>query len=115
MYTLTGSKTFAQTAPERSSWLSTFLAWAQNQNENRITWLAIALTAHGCALTPITVMVVMTTTYNFTLFMAAIGAMALALVTNLAALPTKITIPAFFLSVIADVAIVAAALISTLY
>ena len=44
------------------------------------------------------------------LFSFGIAAMAMALVTNLAALPTKITIPTFFLSLILDVAIIVAAL-----
>jgi hypothetical protein len=37
--------------------------------------------------------------------MVAIIAMSIALVTNLAAMPTKITIPAFALSVVMDIAI----------
>ena len=112
MYAITGTKTLAQQPGIRTSWISTFLSWAEKQNENRLTWLAVALAAHGCFLTPFTVMAVMITTQNFTLFMAAIGAMALALVTNLAALPTKITIPAFFASIAADIVIVAITLIS---
>jgi hypothetical protein len=42
--------------------------------------------------------------------MLAIIAMGMALVTNLAALPTKITIPVFLLSIIIDIAIVVASL-----
>src|SRR5688500_2496285 len=87
------------------SWITQFLTWAENQNENRIGWIGIALGVHGCFLTPLAAMTVMVTTYNFGMFMAVIGAMALSLVTNLAALPTRITIPAFFLSIAIDIAI----------
>ena len=114
MYAITGSKALAEQSSLKPSWISTFLTWAENQNDNRFTWLAVALAGHGCFLTPFTVMTVMATTQSFTLFMAAIGAMALALVTNLAALPTKITIPAFVLSIIADILIVAITLIAVI-
>jgi hypothetical protein len=42
------------------------------------------------------------------LFILAIVSMGMTLVTNLAALPTKITIPVFFLSILIDLGIVIA-------
>ena len=69
-------------------------------------WLGIILAAHGCILTPLTVMGVMFTGNNLYLFVLAIAAMGMTLVTNLAALPTRITIPVFLLSILIDVAIV---------
>ena len=108
MITLSGASLVRQVERiANPSFITRFMTWAENQQENRFAWLGIALAVHGCFLTPLTVMIVMTTTYNFTLFMAGIVAMAIALVTNLAALPTKITIPAFFLSVAMDLAIIA--------
>ena len=112
MYAIAASKEIVGQATPKPSWISMFLTWADKQNENRLTWLALALAGHGCFLTPLTVMTVMATTQNFALFMSATGAMTLALVPNLAALPTKITIPAFALSIIADLMIMAIALIS---
>lgn len=47
---------------------------------------------------------------NLTLFIVAIVAMGMSLVTNLAAMPTKITIPVFVLSVIIDLVVVGLAL-----
>jgi hypothetical protein len=41
--------------------------------------------------------------------MTVMAAMAAALIVNLAAMPTKITIPVFFASIIADVVAIAAA------
>lgn len=73
-------------------------------------WLALALGGHGCVLTPLTILLVVAFTgLNLALFLTALGAMALALVVNLAAMPTKYTIPAFFLSVMIDIAVISAA------
>jgi hypothetical protein len=90
--------------------LTKFMNWSRNQEDNRIMWVGIALVMHGCVLTPLTVMAVAFTGMNMVLFMAAIIAMGMALVTNLAAMPARVTIPVFFLSVIIDVAIVIASL-----
>ena len=65
----------------------------------------LRLAVHGCALTPVTVMATLFAGPNFILFMTAMVAMGIALVTNLAAMPTKITIPAFALSILIDVVI----------
>ena len=97
-------------APAAPSLFQRFIQWTEGQQENRFVWLGIALTAHASFLTPFTVMAVMLLGNNLALFMAALGAMALSLVTNLAALPTRITIPAFLLSIAIDVAIVLTAL-----
>jgi hypothetical protein len=53
MYAITGSKALAEQSSLKPSWISTFLTWAENQNDNRFTWLAIALAGHGCFLTPL--------------------------------------------------------------
>lgn len=85
-----------------------FMQWCEGQQTNRLLWIGVILAAHGCILTPLTVMVVfLGGTANIALVVTAIAAMGLALVTNLAALPTKITIPAFALSIIVDIAIIA--------
>lgn len=113
MITLSGTSALQQVKKAVTpSILTRFMTWAENQQDNRFVWLGIALAVHGCFITPLTTMIVMATTYNFALFGAAIGAMALSLVTNLAALPTKITIPAFFLSILIDVVIIGIALAS---
>src|SRR4051812_9819288 len=90
----------------RPSLFTTFFNWCENQQKNRLLWLAIALAGHGCILTPVTVIFVLFAGANLTLFMAALIAMALSLVTNLAAMPTKVTIPVFFLSVLIDITVI---------
>ena len=66
----------------------------------------MALTFHGCALTPITLFAIIMAGTNVTFFVIALASMGLTLVTNLAAMPTKVTIPAFFFSVLMDVGII---------
>src|SRR4051812_24719121 len=88
------------------SLITKFIHWCEGQQEDRLLWLGIALAGHGCIVTPLTVMAVLLAGTNLTLFMLALIAMSISLVTNLAALPTKITIPALVLSVLMDVAII---------
>jgi hypothetical protein len=92
--------------PGSTNIVKRFFSWADGQSDDRFIWLAIALLSHASVFTPITAMIVMTTSNNFSLVMISLAAMGLALVTNLAALPTRITIPAFFLSILVDVAVV---------
>jgi len=90
----------------KTSVFSKFINWCANQQENRLLWLGIALAGHGCIITPLTVMAVMLAGTNLTLFMLALVSMGIAVVTNLAALPTKITIPALVFTILLDIAIV---------
>lgn len=92
------------------SLISKFMSWSIGQEKNRLLWLGVFLTLHGCIITPLSVMAVLLAGTNLTLFMIAIVAMGMSLVTNLAAMPTKITIPVFVLSVIIDLIVVAIAM-----
>jgi hypothetical protein len=83
-----------------------FMAFSEGQQENRLLWLGVALAGHGCILTPLTVMAVLLAGTNLFLFVLALVAMGMSLVTNLAAMPTKVTIPIFFLSILIDIAII---------
>lgn len=98
-------------AHSQTSLLGRFFKWAEGEEERRFMWLALALGGHGCVLTPITILfVAMFTGMNLVLFMTALFAMAFALIVNLAAMPTKVTIPVFIFSVIVDLAVIATAL-----
>lgn len=93
--------TSARTHP----FFATFLKWCSDQQENRLFWLGLALAGYGCVLTPITVIAVVLAGVNMVLFTLSVLTMTVNLVVNLAALPTKITIPVLIISVIADIAI----------
>ncbi|MEI6948270.1 hypothetical protein V9K67_13825 [Paraflavisolibacter sp. H34] len=90
----------------QSALLSRFFAWCAGQEQNRFGWLAIVLAGHGCVLTPLTLFATALTGVNIFFFVLALVAMGMALVTNLAAMPTKVTIPVFALSVLIDLAII---------
>lgn len=87
-----------------------FLDWCKGQEKNRLVWLAIIIAGHGCIITPITVLILVFTGNSMLLWALAIAAMTMALVTNLAALPTKITLPVFFLSLVMDLIVVSCSL-----
>lgn len=91
-----------------------FLQWSAAQDKNRFGWLAGALATHGCVLTPITLFAIVLGGNEFVFWIIALVAMGASLVTNLSAMPTKITIPTFFISVVIDISIIAACLISIL-
>ncbi len=93
-------------AEKKESIITRFFNWCGSQEESRFGWLATIVTGHGCIITPITLFFVMIAGNNFVFWGMVIGAMAMALIVNLAALPTKITIPVFFLSVLIDLVVI---------
>ncbi len=95
---------------KRQSILSQFFAWCNGQEQYRFGWLAIILAVHGCVLSPMTVLLVAAGGNSMVLWGFAISAMAMCLVTNLAAMPTKITIPIFFFSIVIDLGVIAASI-----
>lgn len=97
--------TYSNESNYTSPW-TRFMNYAKGQEKNRLLWVGVVLAAHGCILTPLTVMLTFVAGPNFFLFMTAMVAMGIALVTNLAAMPTKTTIPAFALSILIDIIIV---------
>jgi len=83
-----------------------FISWCDGQEKNRFGWLAAAITLHGCVLTILTMFAVILAGNHFIFWPFVIGGMGITLVVNLAALPTKITIPVFFISVLVDLLII---------
>ena len=111
------STTFNQTiarnyipAASKVSMATRFINWCQGQQENRILWIGLALCVHGCILAPLAIYLVAMSGNSLALFMTTMVSMCAALVVNLAAMPTKITIPVFFVTLIVDLGIVAACL-----
>jgi hypothetical protein len=90
----------------RTNIFQRFIHWCDIQEKNRLFWLGIALCGHGCFLTPATILAVVLAGTPIALFMTAMATMTMVLVTNLAAQPTKVTVPIFFLSVLVDLGII---------
>ena len=104
---------YSQTDSKASTW-TRFMTWCKNQKENRFVWLSIALAGHGCVFTPLTLFIIMYSGNSMLLWAIAILAMGMCLITNLAALPTKITIPTFFLSLLLDFGIIITCIVGLL-
>lgn len=85
---------------------SRFINWADGQENNRMLWTALAIAGHGCVVTIITMAAILLTGNNFIYWPFALAAMTMCVVVNLAAMPTKITIPIFFFSLLIDVTII---------
>ena len=83
-----------------------FIDWCDGQEKYRLGWLATSLSLHGCVLTILSMFAVVLAGNHFIFWPFIIGAMGITLVVNLAAMPTKITIPVFFFSVLVDLVII---------
>ena len=88
-----------------------FIDYSEKQQFNRLLWLAIGLAGHGTFFTILTLAVVILTGNLFSLFAIACFAMVAVVIVNLAALPTKVTIPVLAFSVLADLAVIIAAFV----
>ncbi len=102
---LTTTQTHAASS-RRINFVHRFFDWCKIQEKNRLGWLAAILAIHGCVLTPLTLCIVAFTPHSFIVWPFIIGAIGMCLVTNLAAMPTRVTIPVFFLSIFIDVVII---------
>jgi hypothetical protein len=87
------------------SLVNRFLNWCADQQENRIEWQGIGLVVMGCILTPLTALIVFLSGANPLLILTALVATEITLVVNLSTMPTKITIPAFLLGIVIDIAV----------
>jgi hypothetical protein len=88
-----------------SAWKK-FIQWADSQQKNWFGWSAFAITGHGTVFTILTSLMVLYTGNYFIFWPFVIAAMAACVVVNLVALPTKITIPVFFFSLLTDLVII---------
>jgi hypothetical protein len=89
-----------------------FMAWCASKEEKRLLWQGVTLSVHGCILTPVSLLAALLAGVDNYLYVPVIIAIAIAFISNLAALPTKITIPVFFISVLIDLGVITAAIIS---
>lgn len=95
----------------KNNYLQRFLQFAEKQQPNRFGWLAFALFAQGCLLAPVTILAIIHNGNSPGLWMACVLTFVVTEVTNLAAMPTKITIPIFFAGAIMDLFLIALAFI----
>jgi hypothetical protein len=86
--------------------LSRFLTWTNNEEKNRIAWMGISITAMSAVFFPITMAAILIHGAVFKLIIGGIFSLSLVVIANLAALPTKYTIPAFIAGIIIDIVLI---------
>lgn len=95
----------------RQSLWKRFIVWCDSQEKYRFGWAGATITLHGCFLTIGTMFAIILSGNHFIFWPFAIAAMGAPLVTNLAAMPTRVIVPVFFLSIIVDLLIIASCIV----
>ena len=84
-----------------------FFDWAAKQDEkNHVGWVGASVMLMAGVIFPATLAIILLNGAEFSLVMAAMSSLILVVVANLAALPTKYTIPFLVLGTVADLAII---------
>jgi hypothetical protein len=88
-----------------------FIEFSDRQEYNRLAWVVIGILGHGTIFTIGTLAAVTLLGNIFVLYIIACCSMVMVVAVNLAALPTKYTVPIFFLSLLIDLGVVITAII----
>ena len=98
-----------QSLPAQKSSKNVFIRlgeWLVSQEKNHIAWVGISITVMAAVFFPITMSAVLYNGAIFSLIMGAMVSLAIVVITNLAALPTKYTIPALMLGILMDIVLI---------
>ena len=99
-------------AAKSHSVINRFINWCTVQDaDHHIAWAGVSLIATTAVLFPLTMAVTLLSGASFQLIIAAMVALVLVAVLNLAALPTRYTIPAFALGVLIDAGVIITSLL----
>jgi hypothetical protein len=104
--TLQHSYVHSAEVAKKSLW-ERFIVWCDSQEQYRFGWAGATITLHGCFLTIGTMFAIILSGNHFIFWPFAIAAMGAPLVANLAAMPTRVILPVFFLSIVVDLIIIA--------
>ena len=100
-----------QAPRSRSTVFTSLLEWINKEEKNRIAWVGISITAMSAIFFPVTMSAILFNGAIFSLIMGAMISLAIVVITNLAALPVKYTIPAFMLGILIDVVLIVASFV----
>ena len=87
-----------------------FIGFCESKEYNRLAWVGIILVSQGCVITPVTLFFVVVSGINPILLGLTSVSIMINLVVNLAAMPTKITIPVYVLSLLLSAAVIIASI-----
>jgi len=93
---------FQVTAKTNKSIIKSFFQWAISQEKYHVGWVGFSVTIMAAVFFPLTLSAVLFNGAVFSLIILAMISLVMVVITNLAALPTKYTIPALFLGIIMD-------------
>ena len=89
------------------SFVSAFFTWSADQDrEHHIAWTGISMLATAAVFFPLTMAAIVLNGAHFPLIITAMVALVMVVVLNLAAMPTRYTIPAFVLGILIDAAVI---------
>jgi hypothetical protein len=83
-----------------------FLVWLKEEEVNRIAWLGISIMLMTAIFFPLTMASILLHGGSFTLIIGAMISLILVAIPNMAALPTKYTIPAFLIGMLIDIILI---------
>jgi len=83
-----------------------WMKWVEQQEKNRMAWLAASLFFQACVLFPLTVLVNGMAGNSMALLMISIFSLVIMFAANLSQVPEKITIPCIFFSALIDLVII---------
>jgi hypothetical protein len=108
---ITGNPGKERIFKNKQTWWGRFLAYSATQQANRFGWLALAFTLQGCVMAPVTICAIVFNGNSIVLWMTCTLSFAITEVTNLAAMPTRVTIPILFGGIVLDLLVIAASFI----
>ena len=101
-------KTYPLSIAHKPTKLKRFLQWCNEQEKYRFLWLGISLFGHIGMVLPLTLLsIIFFGCNNFTLWIIACAVNVPVLALNLAAQPPKVTLPVMFVSLFANLVIIA--------
>jgi hypothetical protein len=92
----------------RKSLFSQLGQWVSDEERNHLVWAGIAITAMAVLFLPLTMTAILLNGSDFSLIIITMFSFALVVITNLSALPTRFTIPAFVVGVLIDLLVIVA-------
>jgi len=109
LHIISSNKTsIAYRAPAKNhSILYDFTKWCAGQEEqHHIAWTGISMLTTTAVFFPLTMACILSNGSSFPLIITAMISLVMVFVLNLAAMPTQYTIPAFFLGILIDAAVI---------
>ncbi|HXB43816.1 MAG TPA: hypothetical protein VNV85_07155 [Puia sp.] len=96
-------------AHEKRSTFARFIQWAtQEDQEHHIAWVGGSITVMTAIAFPLTMAAILMNGEIFGLIIVAMVSLVLVVTTNLAAMPTRYTIPFFFMGILIDLGVIVA-------